>query len=144
VRRLIEPFVVLFLLCLYVPAAATAVIFGGGFALVTAGAPAAAYLLMVGWLRWHRPDLRLPGTAEVRHCTTGELCRAWRRSEAMLRTVSNVTVRTRLVGLRQSYLDALERRDPIGFALWISLPRAGRVPPDSYIGAAARRAVRED
>lgn len=142
-RRLIEPFVVVFLLCLYVPAAATAMILGGVYALGLAGVPAAAYLGLVGWLRWHRPDLRLPGTGEVRHCTTGELCRAWSRSEAMLRTVSNVTVRTRLVGLRHSYLDALERRDPIGFALWVSLPRAGRVPPDSYIGV-ARRAVRED
>lgn len=142
-RRLIEPFAVLFLLCLYVPAAATAVILGGSGALGLAAMPAAGYLLLAGWLRWHRPDLRLPGTAEVRHCTTDELCRAWRRSDAMLRSVSNVAIRVRLVALRQSYLDALERRDPIGFALWVSLPRAGRVPPDSYIGA-ARRAVRED
>ncbi|HEX5493109.1 MAG TPA: hypothetical protein VFX70_00860 [Mycobacteriales bacterium] len=142
-RRLIEPFVVLFMLCLYVPAAGTAVILGGNGALGLAAVPAAAYLVLVGWLRWRRPDLRLPGTAEVRHCTTGELCRAWRRSDTLLRSVSNVPVRVRLVALRQSYLDALERRDPIGFALWVSLPRAGRVPPDSYIGA-ARRAVRED
>lgn len=142
-RRLIEPFVVLFLLCLYVPAAATAMILGGSQGLAVAGLPAAVYLILVGWLRWRRPDLRLPGTGEVRHCTTGELCRAWRRSDTMLRSVSNVGVRTRLVGLRQSYLDALERRDPVGFALWVSLPRAGRVPPDSYIGV-ARRAVRED
>lgn len=142
-RRLVEPFVVLFLLCLYVPAVATTAVIGGAHAFALACVPAAGYLLMVSWLRWRRPDLRLPGAAEVGHCTTGELCRAWRRSSLMLRAVPSVAVRTRLVGLRHTYLDALERRDPVGFALWIALPRANRVPPDSYIGV-ARRAVRED
>lgn len=142
-RRLIEPFVVLFLLCLYIPAVAAIAVFGGIHALELAGVPAAGYVLLVGWLRWYRPDLRLPGAAEVRHCTTGELCRAWRRSGLILRSVSSVNAKARLVGLRESYLDALERRDPVGFALWMALPRAGGVPPDSYIGV-ARRPVRED
>jgi hypothetical protein len=133
-RRIVDPFVVLVLLCAYLPAAATAALFGGLQAFVVAGTPAVAYLALVACLRWARPDLRLPGRAEVRHCTTRELCRAWSRSQAMLREVTDPARRLRLVALRQAYLDTMERRDPIGFALWISLSPPGRVPPDVYIG----------
>lgn len=139
-RRLVEPFVVLVLVCSYIPAWATAVMVGGTRALLLGGVPAAAYLMLVGWLRWRRPDLRLPGRAEIRHCTTQELCRAWRRSETIMRSTwaAAPATRVRLVSLRHAYLDALENRDPVGFALWISLSSPGRVPPDTYIGCAGR------
>lgn len=135
-RRIVEPYVVLVLLCAYLPAAATAAVFGGLRALVVVAAPAFAYVAFVVCLRWARPDLRLPGRAEVKHCTTRELCRAWCRSQALLRDATDPARRLRLVALRQAYLDTMERRDPIGFALWISLSPPGRVPPDVYIGRA--------
>ncbi|QWZ08207.1 hypothetical protein KRR39_23260 [Nocardioides panacis] len=62
--------------------------------------------------------------------TTAQLCRAWRVSfTALDTTLDRPEERAQVVQRRQEYLDALERRDPRGFARWIGLgPRAASNP----------------
>jgi hypothetical protein len=65
--------------------------------------------------------------------TTAQLCQAWRASFTALDTVARPEDRARVVQRRQEYLDALERRDPRGFARWIGLGARAASDPGRYL-----------
>lgn len=67
--------------------------------------------------------------------STHELCLAWRRSYVVLMTCAGTSAdRTPVVELRRCYLDELERRDPSGFARWVTTARAAS-DPGRFIGS---------
>jgi hypothetical protein len=63
-----------------------------------------------------------------------ELCQLWRRTfHAVLHNDPSLAVR--IVGMRQVYLDEMERRDPAGLRSWLwSGPHAGS-SPEKYLAA---------
>jgi hypothetical protein len=65
--------------------------------------------------------------------TTAQLCRAWRVSFTALDTVDRPEERAIVVQRRQEYLDALEHRDPRGFARWIGLGARAASDPGRYL-----------
>ena len=65
--------------------------------------------------------------------TTAQLCQAWRVSFTALDTLEQPEERVQLVQRRQEYLDALERRDPHGFARWIGLGARAASDPGRYV-----------
>lgn len=65
--------------------------------------------------------------------TTAQLCQAWRVSFTALDTLDGPEERARVVQRRQEYLDALERRDPHGFARWIGLGARAASDPGRYL-----------
>jgi hypothetical protein len=65
--------------------------------------------------------------------TTAELCQAWRVSFTALDTLDRPEERAQVVQRRQEYLDALERRDPSGFARWIGLGARAASDPGRYL-----------
>ena len=82
-------------------------------------------------------DLRQPGIRQlpslpdepVEHCSTEELCRAWRASYTALQHGCTSADLTALADRRRRYLDEIERRDPAGYARWMaSGARAGSDP----------------
>ena len=52
-------------------------------------------------------------------CDDDALAAAWYESEARLREATTVEDVARVAGVRQLYLDELERRSPEGFARWL-------------------------
>ena len=57
----------------------------------------------------------------VRQLDVAGLCFAWRSSHQLLGKVHDVEARTKLVMLRQEYLDEMERRDAQGFHEWLEV-----------------------
>jgi hypothetical protein len=55
----------------------------------------------------------------VRRLDVSGLCRAWRSSHALLGQVRDVEAHSKVVWLRQEYLDEMERRDAAGFQRWL-------------------------
>lgn len=66
--------------------------------------------------------------------TTEQLCEAWRLSFAALSDSSNVSERLQEVLLREGLLAELERRDPAGFAMWITQGATAANDPGRYVG----------
>jgi hypothetical protein len=56
----------------------------------------------------------------LRACDDDALAAAWYESEAGLREATTVEDAARVAGVRQLYLDELERRSPEGFARWLA------------------------
>lgn len=83
---------------------------------------------------------RMPPVS-VRSLTNQELCRAWRISYTALQRIQgteDITHQAGLIALRQAYLDELERRDPHGFARWLSSGARPSSDPSRFINTAAR------
>ena len=64
----------------------------------------------------------------VRQLDIAGLCFAWRSSHQLLGKVHDVEARTKLVMLRQEYLDEMERRDARGFHEWLEVARGADDP----------------
>jgi len=64
----------------------------------------------------------------VRQLDVAGLCFAWRSSHQLLGRVHDVEARTKLVMLRQEYLDEMERRDAQGFHEWLEVARGADDP----------------
>ena len=69
----------------------------------------------------------------VRRLDVAGLCRAWRSSHALLGEVHDVEARSKVVLLRQEYLDEMERRDAEGFQRWLEASAAG--DPETFLRA---------
>lgn len=67
------------------------------------------------------------------------VCRAWRASFVALQQQMHFETRLRLVSRRQEYLDALERRNPSGFAAWMASGARAAGDPSKYILGAGSR-----
>jgi hypothetical protein len=73
-----------------------------------------------------RPAFPLPPVSSL---STGDLGREWVRTTTALNGPLDARTREAIVVRRQQTLDELERRDPDGFARWLSgLPLAGSDP----------------
>jgi hypothetical protein len=58
-----------------------------------------------------------------------ELCLAWQHSYWLLSELPGSHQRCEVAAMRQSLLDELERRDPVGFRRWLDAePRANSDP----------------
>jgi hypothetical protein len=64
----------------------------------------------------------------VRQLDLAGLCWAWRSSHELLARIHDVDARTRVVTLRQEYLDEMERRDARGFHEWLEVARGASDP----------------
>jgi hypothetical protein len=64
---------------------------------------------------------------------TPELCLAWRRSYCALVALPAGPARAELVGVRQSILDELERRDGAGFRRWLEAGARAGGDPGRYL-----------
>lgn len=65
--------------------------------------------------------------------TDAELCQAWRTSFLALERSHDLDRRTELVRARQSYLDEIERRHPVGFARWLYAGARPASDPSRYL-----------
>lgn len=74
-----------------------------------------------------------PCPRSVSQLDTPTLCRAWRRSFAMLSAAETATERSIVVELRQLYLDELERRHPQSLASWLETRPAPSSGPEAYL-----------
>jgi hypothetical protein len=63
-----------------------------------------------------------------------ELSHAWRASYRALRIAEDPRDRARIAAARARYLDALQERDPAGFARWVSSEHAASRDPCSFLG----------
>lgn len=70
---------------------------------------------------------------EPAHMTAEELRLAWRASFPLVDRAQCATERARLVDLRAGLLDELERRDPVGFARWMTKGARAASDPGRYI-----------
>lgn len=71
--------------------------------------------------------------------TDPELCAAWPASSDALdraREHQDTVQQARLVALRQSYLDELERRDPEGFRCWLATSADPTSDPSTFLAGA--------
>jgi hypothetical protein len=101
-------------------------------------------LALFGTSPWavHRLRGRVPSVTEdvstehirrlVRQLDVAGLCWAWRSSHDLLHQVKDVEARSRVVTLRQEYLDEMERRDASGFQAWLAVARAAE-DPEAYL-----------
>ncbi|MET0840247.1 MAG: hypothetical protein ABWY19_15815 [Marmoricola sp.] len=69
----------------------------------------------------------------VRRLDVAGLCRAWRSSHALLGEVHDVETRTKVVLLRQEYLDEMERRDAAGFQRWLEADAQASGDPEAFL-----------
>lgn len=131
----------------------------GLLAAVGVGAVALVALLVAGWppvLAWCRsaqpppredaaplaaPRAAAPSSRQAATHTGGrvpaemtfdELCRAWRASYPDLRQCVDLRRQAQSVEARQSYLDELERRDPVAFALWLRSGARAASDPSNF------------
>jgi hypothetical protein len=117
----------------------TAVLGGAVLTLLVAGSVAAAWVV-VSLVRGSRagtppvaaappvpaPSAPLPPVSSL---STGDLGREWVRTTTALGGPLDARTREEIVARRQETLDELERRDPEGFARWLSgVPLAGSDP----------------
>ncbi len=85
------------------------------------------------------PFLSAP-VVSVRALSNQELCLAWRTSYTALQRIQRsgeITQQAGLVAARQAYLDELERRDPSGFARWLSAGARPASNPGRYVDTPA-------
>jgi hypothetical protein len=77
----------------------------------------------------------LPGAGggPVRTLTVPELGREWLRTSAVLAQAGGAVARQVLVDRRQQALDELERRDPVGFARWLTEGATVDSDPSRYV-----------
>ncbi len=111
----------------------TAVLGGAVLTLLVVGTAAGAWT--VNWLVRSRPAAVAPSRQPasplppVSSLSTGDLGREWVRTTTALAGPLDAGTREAIVVRRQQTLDELERRDPDGFARWLSgLPLAGSDP----------------
>ena len=117
----------------------TAILGGAVLTLLVAGAAAGTWTVL--WLLRSPRDAAgsSPAVAPARHpaaplppvssLSTGDLGREWVRTTTALSGPLDARTREAIVLRRQQTLDELERRDPDGFARWLSgLPLAGSDP----------------
>ena len=89
-------------------------------------------------------DSLLPGMVDVdavRTLADAALCHAWRRSFVRLETSRGAARRLEVVGLRQLYLDELERRHPTEVQEWLSSGARAAGNPLPFL---VRRSPEED
>lgn len=118
-----------------------AVVAGGTMTVLLAAT--GVLVLLVRWaVRRVRADRRavpavvLPLAADggwVQGLSVPELGREWVRSSAALAETREPVARQRLVRRRQEALDELERRDPEGFARWLSAGATVDSDPAEYV-----------
>ena len=70
--------------------------------------------------------------ALVRQLDLPGLCWAWRASHDLLARIHDVEARSKVVWLRQEYLDEMERRDARGFHEWLEVAR-GAADPEIFL-----------
>ncbi len=111
----------------------TAVLGGAVLTLLVVGTAAGAWA--VNWLVRSRPAAVAPSRQPasplppVSSLSTGDLGREWVRTTTALSGPLDARTREAIVVRREQTLDELERRDPDGFARWLSgLPLAGSDP----------------
>ncbi len=68
----------------------------------------------------------------VRQLDLAGLCWAWRSSHDLLARIHDVEARSKVVWLRQEYLDEMERRDARGFHEWLELA-PGAADPEVFL-----------
>ena len=71
----------------------------------------------------------------VRRLDVAGLCGAWRSSHALLGEVHDVEGRSKVVLLRQEYLDEMERRDAAGFQRWLDADAQASGDPEAFLRA---------
>lgn len=86
------------------------------------------------------PDDPAPGTSapaastvSVQALSDAELCLAWRTSSTALQRARTISQQHRILTARQEYLDELQRRDPPGFAHWLSAGARPASDPSKYL-----------
>jgi len=86
------------------------------------------------------PDDLAPGTSapaastvSVQALSDAELCLAWRTSSTALQRARTISQQHRILTARQEYLDELQRRDPPGFAHWLSAGARPASDPSKYL-----------
>ena len=77
--------------------------------------------------------------SSVRALSDAELCRAWRVSFGALDAAMTAGARARVVALRQSYLDEIDRRHPTGLAAWLSSGARAAGNPTRYLAHPEQR-----
>ena len=83
------------------------------------------------------PGLALP-VPPLAHRSTGEITAAWTASGELLRRTSSPHERATIAGLRQAYLDELERRDSAGVGRWLGSGQALDNDVSRYLAARDR------
>ncbi len=68
-----------------------------------------------------------------------ELCREWRRSFVALQCARSHAEFMRIVGMRQVYLDEMDRRSPAGLDAWLASGGRAASGPDRYLRDPWRR-----
>jgi len=96
-----------------------------GVAAAAGPAPAPAPM----WPMWKRPDPPLPVSLSSTRALGGE----WVHSTAALAGRLDPAVRQDVVRRRAEALDELERRDPVGFARWLTSARGLRSDPADFV-----------
>ncbi|WP_147262997.1 hypothetical protein [Geodermatophilus sp. TF02-6] len=84
---------------------------------------------------WVPPE-QMPSPSATAEWSTERVCRAWRVSYLWLeraREAREVALVARLAGVRQAYLDELERRAPSGFAAWLTCGARAASDPGRYM-----------
>jgi hypothetical protein len=85
--------------------------------------------------RCTRPGISLPSTG-LRDLSDQELCHAWRRSFLILQDLMHcrdLPGQSHVVGVRQGYLDEMERRNPGGFSRWLAAGARPASDPSRYL-----------
>lgn len=82
------------------------------------------------------PECRLPvvlPVVAVRQLSTQELCREWRRSFTALQLATGPEQQLHVVGVRQLYLDEMERRCPSALQAWLASGARAASGPERYL-----------
>jgi hypothetical protein len=79
--------------------------------------------------------------ALVRRLDIAGLCGAWRSSHALLDQSHDVETRSKVVLLRQEYLDEMERRDAPGFQRWLEADAQASGDPEGFLRSSGGEAA---
>jgi hypothetical protein len=85
----------------------------------------------------HRPGISLPST-RLGDLSEQELCHAWRRSFLILQDLihcRDLPGQSHVAGVRQGYLDEMERRNPGGFSHWLAAGARPASDPSRYLSS---------
>lgn len=74
-------------------------------------------------------------SSSMQSLSDAELCRAWQISFNALSDTNGVEVQTRVVELRQAYLDEIDRRHPAGLAAWLNSGARAAGNPACYLAS---------
>lgn len=83
----------------------------------------------------HRSGISLPSTG-LGDLSEQELCHAWRRSFLVLQDLMyrrDLPGQSHVAGVRQGYLDEMERRNPGGFSRWLAAGARPASDPSRYL-----------